>query len=195
MKNIAIVIFDRVEVLDFAGPFEVFAAVGDWNDANVEKFNVFTVAETADPITAVGGLRVLPNYTYENCPAPDVIIIPGGEGTREQMKNAALIDWVKRHEPNTTFTTSVCTGALVMATAGLLEGVRATTHYEVYDLLEKVAPNTQVIRGVRFIDNGKIITSAGVQAGMDMSLHILARLLGDEIALMTARYIEYEWQP
>ncbi len=193
VRNVAILLFDDVEVLDFAGPFEIFAVTGQ--RAGGEKpFNVYTVAEKPDTISARNNLIVQPNYTIENCPPPDLFVIPGGYGSRAAMRNPAIVDWVRQQHNRTELTLSVCTGALVLATAGLLDGLQATTHYGSYDTLAELAPKTTVIRGVRYVDNGKVITSAGVQAGMDMSLHVVARLLGDEVARETAYYIEYEWQ-
>jgi len=191
-KNVAILLFDEVEVLDFAGPFEIFGVAGRRNGDT--PFNVYTVAEKAGTVSARNALIVQPNYTIDNCPPPDIIVIPGGYGSRTAMKNPTILDWVRRQHEQTELTLSVCTGALVLATAGLLDGLDSTTHYLSYDLLAELAPQTHVIRDVRYVDNGKVITSAGVQAGMDMALHVVARLLGDEAAAETARYIQYEWQ-
>ncbi len=196
-RNVAILLFDEVEVLDFAGPFEIFSVTG-LRSGGEAPFNVYTVAENAGPISARNKLTVTPHYTIDTCPPPDIIVIPGGfgahRGSRAAMRNPAILDWVKRQHERTELTLSVCTGALVLATAGLLDGLQSTTHYGSYDLLGQVAPRTTVMRGVRYVDNGKVITSAGVQAGMDMALHVVARLLGDEAARETAHYIEYDWR-
>lgn len=192
-RNIAILLFNEVEVLDFAGPFEIFSVAGR-RSGGEPPFNVYTVAEKAGPISARNQLVVTPHYTIDDCPPPDIIVIPGGYGSRAAMGNPAILAWVKRQHELSELTLSVCTGALVLATAGLLDGLQSTTHYGSYDLLGELAPNTTVIRGVRYVDNGKVITSAGVQAGMDMALHVVARLLGDEAAAETAHYIEYDWQ-
>jgi transcriptional regulator GlxA family with amidase domain len=193
-RHVAILLFDEVEVLDFAGPFEIFSVTGRRSDGE-PPFNVYTVAEKPGPISARNKLIVTPHYTIDNCPPPDIIVIPGGYGARAATRNPAILGWVKRQYEQTELTLSVCTGALVLATAGLLDGLQSTTHYGSYDLLGELAPNTTVIRGVRYVDNGKVITSAGVQAEMDMALHVVARLLGDEAAGETAHYIEYDWQP
>lgn len=193
-RNVAILLFDEVEVLDFAGPFEIFSVAGRRSHGE-PPFNVYTVGEKAGPVSARNKLIVTPHYTIDDCPPPDIIVIPGGYGSRAAMYNPAILAWVKRQHELTELTLSVCTGALVLATAGLLEGMQSTTHYSCYDLLAKIAPNTDVVRGVRYVDNGKVITSAGVQAGMDMALHVVARLLGADVAGETARYIEYDWQP
>lgn len=193
-KNVAILLFDEVEVLDFAGPFEIFSVTGRRNGGE-PPFNVYTVAEKVGTVSARNNLLVMPHYTLENCPPPDIFLIPGGFGSRAVMQNPVVLDWVQRQHTQTELTLSVCTGALVLGAAGLLDGLQATTHYGAYDLLGEVAPNTTVVRGVRYIDNGKIVTSAGVQAGMDMSLHIVARLCGEDVARETAHYIEYQWEP
>jgi transcriptional regulator GlxA family with amidase domain len=197
-RNVAILVFDDVEVLDFAGPFEIFSVTGLRGDGE-PPFNVYTVAEKSGVIAARNKLIVTPHYTIDNCPRPDVIVIPGGfgahRGPRAAMRNPAILDWVRRQHAHTELTLSVCTGALVLATLGLLDGLQSTTHYGSYELLRETAPDTAVMRGVRYVDNGKVITSAGVQAGMDMALHVVARLLGAEAAAETAHYIEYDWQP
>lgn len=193
MRNVAILIFDEVEVLDFAGPFEVFAVTKGRDEER--PFNVYTVAEKEGVVLARNNLSINPHYTIADCPTPDILVVPGGYGTRREMNNPVLIDWIREQAARIELTTSVCTGALLLAKAGLLEGLSATTHHGSYDLLQEVAPNTNVQRGVRYVDNGTIITSAGVQAGMDMSLYLVGRLLGVETARQTAQYIEYVWQP
>lgn len=192
-KNVAILIFDAVEVLDFAGPFEIFSVAGG-RDTAPAPFNTYTVAQTAAPITARNGLVVTPHHPIDACPPPDIVLIPGGFGARDAMKNPVLLDWVARTHASSELTLSVCTGSLILGAAGLLDELNSTTHHGAYDLLESVAPQTSVIRGVRFVDNGKVVTSAGVQAGMDMALHVVARLLGLAAAEETARYIEYDWR-
>jgi len=193
-RNVAIVLFNEVEVLDFAGPFEIFSVTGR-RTTGERPFNVYTAAETDGPIAARGDLIIMPNYTLATCPPPDIVVVPGGYGTRAQMHNPALLGWVREQAARVELMTSVCTGSLVLANAGLLDGLAATTHFSAYDLLAETAPTVDVRRGVRYVDNGAIITSAGVQAGMDMALHIIARLLGKDTAHETASYIEYDWQP
>jgi transcriptional regulator GlxA family with amidase domain len=140
-------------------------------------------------------LIVTPNYSFADCPPPDVLVVPGGRGSRTEMHSPAMLEWVREQDRRTELTTSVCTGALILATAGLLAERSATTHFASYDLLEELSPTTDVVRGVRYVDQGHIVTSAGIQAGMDMSLHIVARLAGWDAALATARMIEYHWEP
>lgn len=193
MKNIAILIFNEVEVLDFCGPFEVFSVTG--RSTNSPAFNVYTVAETAEPVLARNQLSVNPRYTVQDCPEPDILLVPGGYGTRRAMYNKVLIEWIKTCSEKTELTVSVCTGALLLARAGLLEGLSATTHHMALDLLRDVAPNTRVLNNSRVVDNGRIILSGGISAGIDMSFYVVARLLGKETALETAKYMEYDWNP
>jgi transcriptional regulator GlxA family with amidase domain len=194
MRNVAIVIFDDAEVLDFCGPFEVFAVARGTQDERL--FNVYTVAEEARPILARNGLSVNPTYTLENCPVPDLILVPGGLGSREAMRSERLLAWLNGHMPRVEQMLSVCTGALVLATSGLLVNLSATTYHTAFDLLQELSPSTTVIRGKRWVDNGKVITSAGVSAGIDMALYVVAKLHGIEQANRTARYMEYDhWQP
>ncbi len=193
MKNrtVAILIFDDVEVLDFAGPFEVFSVTREL--AGDGLFNVHTVGLTPGTIRARNGLKIVPEHTLESVPAPQVLIVPGGQGTRALLKQGALLDWVRCTAAQAEIVASVCTGALVLAQAGLLHNLRATTHHENLDELAALAPNTDVVADVRFTDNGHVLTAAGISAGLDVSLHLVARLLGEPVALRTAAYMEYRW--
>jgi transcriptional regulator GlxA family with amidase domain len=188
-RNLAILIFDEVEVLDFCGPFEVFSVARNFTDP--PAFNVLTVAAKAGPILARNGLSVNPNHRLEDCPRPDVLLVPGGQGTRKEMHHQALIDWIKARSEEAELVLSVCTGALLLAKAGLLDGLESTTHHGAIDLLRQIAPRTVVRTDRRFVDNGKIICSAGIAAGIDMSLHVVTRLLGEEVASRTAEQMEY----
>ena len=192
-RNVAILIFDEVEVLDFCGPFEVFSIAG--RRAGLDPFNVYTVSEKGETVSARGGLRVIPKYSVDNAPRPDIVLVPGGYGTRKEMHNERLIGWIRECAPAAELVLSVCTGALLLARAGLLEGLEATTHWAAIDLLRETAPGTSVLENVRFVDNGDIVTSAGVAAGIDMALHVVARLMGAELAIEAARYMEYDWRP
>jgi transcriptional regulator GlxA family with amidase domain len=191
VRNVAILVFDDVEVLDFCGPFEVFSVTGRNDDP--PPFHVYTVAEKSGTITARNGLRVIPHFTLAECPPPSLLVVPGGQGTRREMHNAALLAWVAARAAATELTLSVCTGALILAKAELLDGLEATTHHGAIDLLRETAPRTTVDPRRRVVDNGHIILSAGVAAGIDMSLYVVAKLLGQEKAEETARYIEYPW--
>lgn len=188
-RNIAILLFDDVEVLDFAGPFEVFAVADELQGHAM--FSVFTVAENLGTIRARNGLKVVPHFSREACPAPQVLVVPGGFGTRTLLQKPALLEWLRLKAKHAEIVMSVCTGALVLAKAGLLDGLRATTHHECFDLLRKIAPHTEIVETERFVDNGRILTAAGISAGIDCSLHVVERLLGSESAARTAQYMEY----
>ncbi len=193
-RNVAILIFDDVELLDFCGPFEVFSVTSRQADGEA-PFNVYTVAEGSGAVMARNGLSVNPRYSIEDCPQPDIVVAPGGYGTRKQMHNESLTSWIETSAREAELTLSVCTGALMLARAGLLEGLRATTHHGALEVLRQVAPKATVEENVRFVDNGRVILSAGISAGIDMSLHVVARLLGQEAAWRTAKQMEYAWSP
>jgi len=188
-RRVAILIFDDVEVLDFAGPFEVFAVADELQGHAV--FDVFTLAEGSGTVRAVNGLKVVPDHTLESAPAPDVLVVPGGAGTRALLRRPALLEWIRTRARRAEITLSVCTGALVLARAGLLDGLRVTTHHEVLDLLRELAPAATVDPSRRFHDNGALLTAAGISAGIDCSLHVVGRLLGPAAAEATMRYMEY----
>jgi transcriptional regulator GlxA family with amidase domain len=192
-RTLALLLFDDVEVLDFGGPFEVFSVANRFTDP--PAFHVLTVAEKAGPVLTRGGLSVNPHSRLPDCPRPDLLLVPGGQGTRHEMHNPALIDWIRRVASEAELVLSVCTGALLLAKAGLLDGLEATTHHGAIDLLRQTAPKTMVHTDRRFVDNGRVVRSAGIAAGIDISLHVVARLLGKEVAEKTARQMEYPWQP
>lgn len=191
-RNLAILLFDDAEVLDFCGPFEVFSVAS--NQSDNPSFNVYTVAEKT-PIRARNGLSVNPNYTLSSCHKPDILLVPGGIGTRRELNNDRLIEWIRQAAADAEHVLSVCTGALMLGKAGLLDGLETTTHHVAYDLLREMVPTGIVHEDMRFVDNGRVITSAGIAAGIDMSLHVVERLLGTEIAAATARHMEYPWEP
>jgi len=193
--TVGILIFADVEVLDFCGPFEVFATTGaaagaDTGDA---PFHVFTVAESAATVRCRGGLLVQPHYTLADHPPLDLLVVPGGWGTRRAVHNAALLDWIAAQDATTQLTLSVCTGAFLLAERGLLDGRAATTHWASLDRLQATYPQITVQRDTRYVDAGRIITSAGVSAGLDMALHVVRRLCGPAVAAGTARSMEYAW--
>ena len=190
-RRVCIIVFDEVEVLDFCGPFEVFSVTG--GRQGLTPFEVCTVAEKSSAVIARGGLSVNPAYSFENCPPPDILLMPGGFGTRRELNNPRMLDWIRCHAAGAELILSVCSGALVLAKAGLLDGLRATTHRAALDELRAINPSIMVDGQKRFIDNGRVIISAGISAGIDMSLHVVARLLGPEQAFETARYMEYDW--
>ncbi|MEO1546678.1 MAG: DJ-1/PfpI family protein [Bacteroidota bacterium] len=188
-RNVGILIFDGAEVLDFAGPFEVFAVTSEIN--NFDLFNVFTVGESLEPISAVNGLSVNPNYEYTNCPELDIIIISGGSGTRELMTNEKTLDWVRSVHQKTEFTLSICSGARLLGVLGLLNERPYCTHHLVYDHMQKIVPTGIPQKDKRFVNSGKIYTSGGISAGIDISFHIVEKLHGASIAEKTAAYMEY----
>ncbi|ACY18652.1 DJ-1/PfpI family protein [Haliangium ochraceum] len=195
-KHVAILIFDDVEVLDFAGPYEVFSRtrlVGGVESRRTDEhapFRVFTVARTSEPISAVGGLRVIPDHDFASAPNIDILVIPGGFGTRPLLDDTEIVTWIQEQAAQAQHTTSVCTGALLLAKAGLLRGRRATTHWGALDSLGKLDETITVEREQRVVDDA-LITSAGIAAGMDMAFHVVASLHGREVAEETAHYIEY----
>jgi transcriptional regulator GlxA family with amidase domain len=194
MRTVGILIFDDVEVLDFAGPFEVFSVArkpGNDHDKDGALFRVITIAELRQTITTIGGLKIEPHHSIQDAPALDILIVPGGMGTRKQRLNQTLIDWILERDRQTEVTASVCTGALLLAEAGLLNGRRATTHWAVIDWMRELYPKVRVLDEVRFLDEGHVVTSAGISAGIDMSLHLVSRLEGPETANWTARRMEY----
>lgn len=190
--NVAVLLFDDVEVLDFAGPLQVFSATKLPDER--APFHVYTCAEQTAAIWARDLLSLNPQYPLHNCPAPDVLIIPGGWGIREQLANASLLRWLQKTAPRCKIVLSVCTGSLLLAKAGLLAGLSATTHHEAMDLLRELAPSSNVRRLERIVDNGQFVVAAGISAGIDASLHVVARLLGDPVAEATAEYMEYAWR-
>jgi transcriptional regulator GlxA family with amidase domain len=196
-RNVGILIFPDVEILDFCGPFEVFASATlpaeTEGGPETRLFAVFTVAERSELVACRGGLLVQPNHTLADHPPLDLVVVPGGYGTRREQENPVVLDWIARQRRSGALTTSVCTGAFLLGAAGLLEGRRATTHWTTIDGLRANHPKTDVLADARVVDEGEIITSAGVSAGIDMALHVVRRLHGDEVARRTARDMEYDW--
>ncbi|WP_100404343.1 DJ-1/PfpI family protein [Bacillus solitudinis] len=189
-RNVAILIYENVEILDFTGPFEVFVVGSDRG----KDFNVYTVAEDEHPVKALGNLSINPNYTIKNCPSPDIILIPGGWGSRKEMKNVTITEWLNNLSHKVELVLSVCTGALILANANLLDGLKVTTNRLAMNELREVAPSScEILEECRYVDNGKIILSAGISAGMDMSLYVIEKLLGSERAEQTAIRMEYKW--
>lgn len=186
----AILVFDDVEVLDFAGPFEVFAVTDELRER--QAFNVFLVAPRPGTVRARNGLKVVPDYVLENCPHPQVLVVPGGQGTRALIANRVVIEWIQIRSRKAEAAMSVCTGACLLGAAGLLDGLRVTTHHLGVETLRQVAPKAIVDPSRRFFDHGAVLTSAGISAGIDCSLHLVGRLLGEGAAQSTASYMEYE---
>lgn len=194
--QVGIFIFDEVEVLDFAGPFEVFSrtrltpGVASRRSEETAPFHVFTIGAELRPIVATGGLRVIPDYDFATAPPIDLLVVPGGFGTRALLQDGTVLDWIRRIAAGASRVTSVCTGALLLAQAGLLAGRRATTHWGALDLLASLDPTIRVDAAARVVKDG-ITTSAGVSAGIDMALAVVADLHGQTVADETARYMDY----
>ena len=194
--NVGILIFDEVEVLDFAGPFEVFSRTRLLKGAESRRsndsapFNPFTVSIDTKPLTATGGLKIIADYTFNNFPKIDILIVPGGYGTRTLLNNESLLKWIKAVSDKANITASVCTGSLLLAKAGLLEGKRATTHWGAIEALKSISKDIQVITERRVV-NDEIITSAGVSSGIDMAFMIVENLYGEQVASDTSKYIEF----
>jgi transcriptional regulator GlxA family with amidase domain len=191
MLKIGIFIFPDVETLDFCGPLEVFTAA----NLACEKdfFQVYTFAENPEPIKTINGLRVIPDYDLSDVPQPDILIIPGGNGTRALIENTRVLDVLQHLYDGSEYTFSVCSGARIPAVLGWLDGKKFTTHHSVFDDVQKLAPKARIRPNNRFTDNGKILTSAGVAAGIDLSFYLLQKIHGTKTAQKTARYMEYPW--
>ncbi len=193
MTRIGIALFDGAEELDWAGPWEVLAAwAKQWPDDGVE---VFTVAQNGDPVTCAKGLRVLADRTWFDAGKLDVLVYPGGRGTRRELKDDSVLEWLRATKDSGTLMTSVCTGALVYAAAGFLRDRPATTYWSAFDELRAVDGTIEARPDDRFVDAGEVITAAGVSAGIDMALHLVARLHSVERARDVRRYIQYDPEP
>lgn len=195
--QIGIYLFDEVEVLDFAGPYEVFSTASRVSLkkqlAPTAPFQVFTIAESLQPVRARAGLVVKPDYQISQHPNLDVLVVPGGVVTTE-LQRPQVIRWITQIATNTQLTASICTGAFLLAQAGLLQGKTVTTHWEDIDDLRTMFPDLTVQGETRWVDQDKIVTSAGISAGIDMSLHLVERLFSRELAQLTARQMEFDWQ-
>ena len=187
--NIGIYIYDQAEVLDFSGPFEVFSVANRL--ANL-GYNIWLVAEEESLVEARGVFQVKPHYSIQNVPELDVLIVVGGVHSDELCKTE-VINWIRKTAEKTRITGSVCTGAFLLAEAGLLDGLEVTTHWEDISDLHRNYKNLQVREGIRWIEQGKLFTAAGISAGIDMSLELVSRLASAELAERTARQMEYTW--
>jgi transcriptional regulator GlxA family with amidase domain len=193
-RRVGIVVFDDVEVLDFCGPFEVFSVTRlneERRRDDPSPFAVLLVAQQAGVVTAAGGLRVIPDVTLDACPGLDVLVVPGGWGTRREIHNAELLAWIAQRGRQVETLTSVCTGAMLLGHAGLLDGRRATTHWRSLDWMSESFPQVTVERALHVVEDGHVVTSAGISAGIDMALRVVARYHGEAIARATARQMEY----
>jgi putative intracellular protease/amidase len=179
-----VLIFDGVQVIDFAAPYEVFGQAG---------YEVFTVAAEARPVLTAMGLRVTPRYTLADAPSPQIVLVPGGDVDGAQQ-DARVLDWIRTQAKSATHVVSVCNGAFILAAAGLLDGQQATTFYDLIEALRLQAPKAKVVSDRRFVDNGKVITTAGLSSGIDGALHVVSRVSGAGSAQMAALNMEYDWK-
>lgn len=184
-KKVAILIFEGVQIIDYTGPYEVFGQAG---------WEVFAVAEKSDMITTTMGMQVTPNYTFENCPKPDIVVFPGG-GVNRHLDNQKVMEWVKSSVAASETALSVCNGAFFLGEAGLLDGKEATTFASLIPRLQELAPKAKVVSDQRFVDNGKIVTSAGLSSGLDGALHVVSEYLGIGRTQAIATNLEYPWDP
>jgi len=194
-RNVAIVIWNGVEILDWGGPSEVFESASRFGQNGDEPaFNVYTVSKTKEPITSQRFISVNPQFSIQDAPDPDIVVFPGG-GTGSVIDDPEFLTWAREAAVRAEVALSVCTGAFILGEAGILDNHTVTTWYGATDRLERTFPEANVDRGRRFVDNGQFITTAGVSAGIDGSLHLVARLLGRAVADRTAEYMEYRWTP
>ena len=195
-KRVGIVLFENVEVLDFCGPFEVFSATRLNEEKRREEpspFEILLVAEHPDPIVATGTMKVIPHATFKNCPRLDILVVPGGWGTRKELNNLVMLDWLRTRAAEVETLTSVCTGSMVLGFAGLLNGLRATTHWRSLDWMRESFPAVTVEYGKHVVEDGRVLTSAGISAGIDMALRVVARYFSEDIARATAKHMEYPY--
>jgi putative intracellular protease/amidase len=190
-RNLAILIFDGVQIIDYTGPYETF---GHTYSNDGQAFNIYTVSEKTNAITTSMGMSVNPKFSFENAPKPDVLLVPGGD-VRGQLDSPTVIKWIQGSANNAEIVMSVCNGAFILAKAGLLDGMEATTTAGLIPLLRQEAPKVKVVDDRRFVDNGHIITTAGLSSGIDGALHVIERLYGRGTAQMAALGMEYNWDP
>lgn len=195
-KRVGIVIFDNIEVLDFCGPFEVFSVTRMNEDKRREDpspFEVLLVAEKGDTVTTTGGMSVMPHHSFATCPKLDILVVPGGWGTRREIENPIMLDWLRGRAPQVEMLTSVCTGSMLLGFAGLLDGLQATTHWRSLDWMRDSFPAVKVQYDQHVVEDGRVFTSAGISAGIDMALKVVARYCGEQVARATARHMEYPY--
>lgn len=184
-KKVAILIFNGVQIIDYTGPYEVFGHA---------HWEVYTVADKPDMIKTAMGMQVTPHYTFDNCPKPDIVVFPGG-GVNQHLDNQKIMDWVKSSVAESETALSVCNGAFFLGEAGLLDGKKATTFAALIPALQDLAPKAEVVSDQRFVDNGKIVTSAGLSSGLDGALHVVSEYLGIGQTQEIATNLEYPWDP
>ena len=190
--SIGLLLFEDAEELDFVGPWEVFTAAIMGREAGDR---VFTVSERGELVRCAKGLRVLPDYTFADSPAMNVVLVPGGQGTRREMTNEPLLEWLRPVGEACDWVTSVCTGVLLTHASGLARGKTLTTHWSAIDLLRERAPDATVLDDVRYVQDGNVVSAAGVSAGIDMALWLVGQLWSEDHARATQRYIQYDPEP
>jgi transcriptional regulator GlxA family with amidase domain len=194
--SVGIYVYPEAEVLDFAGPYEVFTTAARvfrrTSPGQPEPFRVFTVASTEEPVRARAGLVVRPDFGFANHPPIDLLLVAGGVVTA-QLASDEVNAWIARTAAQAKLVASVCTGAFLLARAGVLDNLTATTHWEDLSELQTLFPLVNVVDGRRWVDEGPVVTSAGISAGIDMSLHLVERLAGRDLALRTARQMDFDW--
>ena len=196
-RRVGIVLFDEVEVLDFCGPFEVFSVTRLNEEKRREEpspFEVCLAAEKPGPVTTTGGMKVVPHYMFEQCPPLHILVVPGGWGTRRELNNPVMLEWLRDRAPEVETLTAVCTGSMLLGFAGLLNGLHATTHWRSLDWMHDAFPEVTVERRKHVVEDGRVVTSAGISAGIDMALKVVARHFGEDIARATARHMEYPYR-
>ena len=189
-----IYVFADVEVLDFCGAFEVFSVTrleGTNRREEPSPFDVFLIAETAATVKTTGGMNVVPDHSFETCPPLDLLVVPGGWGTRRDVENPRVVEWIRRQAATAELVMSVCTGSFLLARAGLLAGKRATTHWMSLNRMRTTFPEVTVEDQLHWVEEGKLLTSAGISAGIDLALKVVARVCGEPEARATAKYMEY----
>lgn len=194
--TLGIFIFEDVEVLDYCGPFEVFSVtrLDPSNRRETQSpFDVRLIAATTEPVTTRGGMRVLPDHGFADCPDLDILLVPGGWGTRRLMDDDATIEWLRDVGARVELLTSVCTGSMLLAAAGHLAGRPATTHWMALDDMARRFEDVTVVRDRHFVIDGAVATAAGISAGIDLSLRLVSQLCGEDIGRQTARYMEYPY--
>lgn len=195
-KTVGILVFNDIEVLDFCGPFEVLSVARLDESKRLETlspFDVKLISMTKEVVFTKGNMKVIPDFDFETCPKLDILIVPGGMGTRKLMYDENVLDFIQQKAKEVELLTSVCTGSLILANAKLLEGVNATTHWKSLERLENEFKNVKVCKDKHFVEDGNIITSAGISAGIDMALHIVKRYCTEEVAKATAKHMEYPY--
>jgi len=195
-KIVGIVLFDNIEVLDFCGPFEVFTATRLNEEKRREEpspFEVILVAEQSEPIITTGNMKVISDYTFDSCPKLDILCVPGGWGTRTELKNPAMLNWLRSRASEVELLSSVCTGSMLLGFAGLLNGHHATTHWRSLDWMRESFPYVSVEYDKHVVEDDTLFTSAGISAGIDMALKVVVRYCGESVARATARHMEYPY--